>query len=253
MCRVICVANEKGGVGKTTSSGAIAAVLKSKGFNVLAVDMDAQNNLSFSMGADTRMHATVYDMLKGDVIPKFAIQKTKVTDIIASNELLSALELTFTNEGREFLLKNALDTLKSSYDYIIIDSPPALGILTVNSFTAADSIIVPMMSDIFSLQGIAQFYETYTHVKSNCNPKLRVAGIFLTKFNPRTRLSAEIRQTAEMISKDLNIPLLDTFIHQSVTVSEAQAAQKDMLAYAPKNKAVNDYVTLTDELLAKGV
>ncbi|MEG2769317.1 MAG: ParA family protein, partial [Oscillospiraceae bacterium] len=153
----------------------------------------------------------------------------------------------------EFLLKNALDTVRDRYDYIIIDSPPALGILTVNSFTAADCIIIPMMSDIFSLQGIAQFYETFQRVRNNCNPKLYVAGIFLTRFNPRTRLSAEIRQTAQMISNDLEIPLLDTFIHCSVTLSEAQAAQKDMVAYAPKNKAVMDYGALAEELLERGV
>lgn len=253
MCKVICVANEKGGVGKTTTTGALAAVFKSKGYNVLAVDMDAQNNLSFSMAADTRTHATVYHMLKGEVKPQFAIQKTRVTDIISSSELLSGLELEFTGQGREFLLKNALDTIKNRYDYIIIDSPPALGILTVNSFTAADCIIIPMMSDIFSLQGIAQFYETFERVRSGCNPKLYVAGIFLTKFNPRTRLSNEVRQTAQMISNDLDIPLLDTFIHSSVTLSEAQAAQRDMLQYAPSNRAVQDYVALAEELISKGV
>ncbi|MDO5601306.1 MAG: ParA family protein [Oscillospiraceae bacterium] len=253
MGKIICVANEKGGVGKTTTAGALAAAFKNKGRRVLAVDMDPQNNLSFSMGAETRVHATVYDMLKGEVKPQFAIQQTSSTDIIASNELLSGLDLDFPGEGREFLLRDALNTLRDRYDYIIIDSPPALGILTVNSFTAADCVLVPMLSDIFSLQGFAQFFETFERVRDSCNPQLYVAGIFLTKFNPRTRLSNEIRQTAAMIAADLEIPLLNTFIHSSVAVSEAQAAQRDYVQYAPKCKAVLDYLALAEELIMRGV
>lgn len=250
--KVICVANEKGGVGKTTTSGALAAALKRRGYKVLAVDMDAQTNLSFSMGADLRLHATIYEVLKGEVKTQYAIQCTQVTDIIASSVLLSGLDLEFTGKGREFLLRNALAPVRELYDFVIIDAPPALGILTVNSFTAADYVLIPMLSDIFSLQGIAQFYETLERVRAMCNPDLKVAGIVLTKFNPRSRLSSEIRQTAERIAGDLHFPLLNTYIRSSVAVSEAQAAQRDIIRYAPHCNAVWDYLKLADELL-KGV
>ncbi|MCI8441143.1 MAG: ParA family protein [Provencibacterium sp.] len=253
MCKVICIANEKGGVGKTTTSGALAAALKHKKFNVLAVDMDPQTNLSFSMGADLRNHASIYDVLKGEIKSQFAIQRTNVTEIISSSVLLSSLELEFTGKGREYLLRDALAPIKAQYDYIIIDAPPALGILTVNSFTAADCILVPMLSDIFSLQGISQFYETFLHVRQSCNPSLFVAGIVLTKYNPRARLSQEIRQTAQLISEDLHIPLFDTSIRNSIVLSEAQAAQKDIIQYSPRNKAVNDYLLLADELIRRGI
>lgn len=253
MGKIICVANEKGGVGKTTTTGALAAAYKYKGFRVLAVDMDPQNNLSFSMGADTRMHATVYDMLKGEIRPQFAVQQTDVTDIIASNELLSGLDLDFPGAGREFLLRDCLVQLRDFYDYILIDSPPALGILTVNSFTAADCILVPMLSDIFSLQGFAQFFETFERVRDNCNENLFVAGMFLTKFNPRTHLAKEIRATAAMISKDLDIPLLKTFIHPNIAVCEAQAAQCDLVEYDIHCKATQDYIALTEELKKRGI
>lgn len=253
MSKVICVANEKGGVGKTTTSAAVATVLRHKGHRVLAIDMDPQTNLTFSMGADMKTHATIYDVLKGEVKTQFAIQHTGITDIIASSVLLSGLDLEFTGRGREFLLRQALTPIADLYDYVIIDSPPALGILTVNSFSAASCIVVPMLSDIFSLQGIAQFYETFERVRMNCNPELFVAGILLTRFNPRTLLSHEIRQTAELISKDLDIPVFRTFIRSSVALSEAQATQRDILKYAPRNNAVNDYVQFVDELLERGV
>lgn len=253
MSKTICVANEKGGVGKTTTSGALAAALKNKNYKVLAVDMDAQTNLSFSMGADLKLHATIYDVLKGETKTQFAIQPTNVTDLIASSVLLSGLDLEFTGRGREFLLRDALAPVKDLYDYIVIDAPPALGILTVNCFTAADCILVPMLSDIFSLQGIAQFYETFERVRQNCNPSLYVAGIFLTKFNSRTHLANEILQTASRIADDLDIPLLDTHIRSSIVLSEAQAMQEDMILYAPKNNAVQDYICLVDELIERGL
>ncbi len=181
MAKVISVSNQKGGVGKTTTTGAVAAGFKLKGYKVLCVDLDPQSNLSFSSGAETEDCPTIYEILKGEAKSSFSIQKMSSFDIISSNILLSGIELEFTQTGREYLLKEALNTVKDKYDYIFIDTPPALSILTVNAFTASDYIIIPMLADIFSLQGIAQLSETIDRVRRYCNPNVKVEGIVLTK------------------------------------------------------------------------
>lgn len=253
MAKVISISNQKGGVGKTTTTCSLAAGLKKKGFRVLAIDMDPQGNLGFSVGADTETSASIYDVLKGEIRIQYAIQKLDSMDLIISSILLSGIELEFTNTGREFLLKEALEPLMDRYDYIFIDTPPALGILTINAFTASDSIIVPMLPDIFSLQGIAQLDETVERVRKYCNLNLSIAGILLTKFDPRKRLSREVRGTAELISEDLKIRVFESYIRSSVSVSEAQSVQKNIYDYAPKSTIANDYRHFVDELLAKGV
>lgn len=253
MAKVISVSNQKGGVGKTTTTCSLAAGLKRKGCRVLAIDLDPQGNLGFSVGADTETSASIYNVLKGEVKVQYAIQKTDSMDIIISSILLSGIELEFTNTGREYLLKEAIRPILAFYDYILLDTPPALGILTINAFTASDSIVVPMLSDIFSLQGIAQLYETVERVKKYCNPGISIAGILLTRFNPRSRLSQEIRGTAGMIARDLHIRLFDSFIRNSVSASEAQSVQKDVFAYNARSHISQDYERFIEELLAKGV
>lgn len=253
MAKVISISNQKGGVGKTTTTCSLAAGLKKRGYRVLAIDLDPQGNLGFSVGADSETSASIYDVLKGEVKTQYAIQKTDSMDIIISSILLSGIELEFTNTGREFLLKEAIRPIQPFYDYILLDTPPALGILTINAFTASDLIIVPMLSDIFSLQGIAQLYETVERVKKYCNPNLAIAGILLTRYNPRTRLSREVRGTAELIAEDLHIRLFDSFIRSSVSASEAQSLQKNVFEYDSRSHIAQDYGRLIDELLAKGV
>lgn len=253
MAKIIVLSNQKGGVGKTTTANALAVSFRSRGFRVLAVDMDPQGNLSFSLGADAESSATIYDVLKGELKTRFAVQKAPLVDVIASNILLSSIELEFTGAQREYLLKNALAPLQSMYDYIFIDSPPALGILTVNAFTAADYVLVPMLSDIFSLQGITQLSETVERVRLSCNPSIQFLGIFLTKHNPRTRFSKEVKGTLEMIAEDLNIPVLDTYIRESIALREAQSLQQSILDYAPKSNAVIDYENLCEELIRRGL
>ncbi|MEA5010191.1 MAG: ParA family protein [Angelakisella sp.] len=252
MSKIISVATQKGGVGKTTTTCGLAAALKHKGYKVLVVDMDPQSNLSFSMGADTES-ATIYNVLKGEVKTQFAIQRSTVVDTIATNILLSGIELEFTSTGREFLLAKVLEPIADIYDYIIIDSPPGLGILTVNALAASNYVILPMMSDIFSLQGITQIYETVEHLKRTCNSKLEIAGILLTRFNPRTKLAKEVLGTAELVSQSLNIPIFKTYIRSCISLSEAQALQCDMFEYARYSTGVLDYESLLSELKERGI
>ncbi|WP_411676423.1 ParA family protein [Caproicibacter sp.] len=253
MAKVISISNQKGGVGKTTTTCALAAGLKKRGYRVLAIDLDPQGNLGFSVGADTETSASIYNVLKGEVKTQYAIQKTDSMDIIISSILLSGIELEFTNTGREFLLKEAIQPIQTFYDYILLDTPPNLGILTINAFTASDHIVVPMISDIFSLQGIAQLYETVERVKKYCNPHLSIAGILLTRFNPRTRLSREVRGTAELIANDLKISMFENYIRSSVSASEAQSLQQNVFDYDARSHIAQDYGKFIDELLARGV
>ncbi len=253
MTKVISVSNQKGGVGKTTTTGAVAAGFKLKGYKILCVDLDPQSNLSFSSGAETEDCPTIYEILKGEAKTSFSIQKMPSFDIISSNILLSGIELEFTQTGREYLLKEALNTVKDKYDYIFIDTPPALSILTVNAFTASDYIIIPMLADIFSLQGIAQLSETIDRVRKYCNPNVKVEGIVLTKYNKRTVLSREIKGTAELIAEQLNTSIFNSTIRSSVAIMEAQTNQQDIFSYAPKNAAAQDYSELVEELIERGL
>lgn len=255
MSKVICVSNQKGGVGKTTTANALAMGLKNRGFRVLCVDFDPQGNLSFSLKADNRIELqnSVYHVMKGELKAVQTIQHTPLVDIIPANILLSGIELEFTGTGREYLLRDALKSVHPHYDYIVIDTPPALGILTINAFTASNAIVMPVLSDLYSLQGIIQLYDTVKKIKEKSNPGLVPAGVLLTRYNPRETVSKVIRDTAQDITDRLEIPLLDTFIHTSTMLTKAQIMRKDMMKYAPKNKAVQDYISLIDELTRKGV
>lgn len=251
MGTIIAVSNQKGGVGKTTTTGALAAAFSRRDRRVLAIDMDPQGNLSFSMGAENEGVPTCYEILKGEDTVRSAIQHTDVVDLIPGNILLSSAEIEFTGMGREYLLANALRSVAGEYEYILIDTPPALSVLTVNAFTAADSVIVPMLTDIFSLQGITQLYDTVSYVRQHSNPRLRFEGILLTRYSPRTTLATEVRGTAEMVSSELEIPLFHTCIRNSVAVTEAQALQRNIIAYSPRNIAMKDYLSLADEILCR--
>jgi chromosome partitioning protein len=253
MAKVISISNQKGGVGKTTTTSAVAAGFKLKGYKVLCVDLDPQSNLSFSSGAETEDCPTIYEILKGEAKTAFSIQKMPSFDIVSSNILLSGIELEFTQTGREFLLKEALNSVNDKYDYIFIDTPPALSILTVNAFTASDYIVIPMLTDIFSLQGIAQLSETIDRVRKYCNPNLKVEGIVLTKYNKRTILSREIKGTAELIAEKLNTSIFNSTIRSSMAIMEAQTNQQDIYNYSPKNAAAQDYMDLVEELIERGL
>lgn len=247
--RVIAVTNQKGGVGKTTTSLALSGGLQKKGKRVLAVDLDPQANLSFSMGGDTDEGPTVYELLRGEVNPRFAVQRTTCVDLISSNILLSSVELEFVGEGREFLLKKAIEPLRGRYDYIIIDTPPALSILTINAFAAADTLVIPMLADIFSLQGIAQLSDTIQRMRQVCNPDLTVGGILLSRYDRRTILGRRIKETAAMVAEQIGTRIYNSTIRNSVAIQEAQTNQTSIFDYSPRSPAVRDYMAFCGEIL----
>lgn len=248
MSKIYAIITQKGGVGKTTAVNALASSFSKQGFKVLAVDMDPQGNLSFSTGADPEL-PTVFDALTGTARVKSCIQKMSMTDVIPSNILLTGAELEFTGKNREFVLKKILQVIDSDYDYIFIDSPPGLGFLTVNALAASNYAIIPMLPDIFSLQGLVQVYETIGFAKQACNPQLEVAGILINKFRKFSKLHKESVGTAKMLAENFDIPVFDTCIRQSAALSEAQSLQCSIFEYAPWSPGVRDFYKLSLEIL----
>lgn len=251
MAKIIALTNQKGGVGKTTTSSAIACGLVSKGYKVLTIDLDPQGNLGFSLGLDIENANTIYDVLKGQCTTHDAIQHSDYCDVIPSNILLSGAELEFNRSGREYLLKNMLDDVYKEYDFIIIDTPPALNILTVNAYVIADYLIIPMVPEILSLLGVSQIKETIDTVKKFYNPRLVILGILLTKFNKRTLLAREVEEMAASIAAQLGTTVFDTKIRASVTVAEAPAHGESIFDHAPKSNPSLDYLALIEEIMHK--
>lgn len=248
MSKIIAVINQKGGVGKSTTAGALATGLSFKGYKTLAVDLDAQSNLTYTAGA-TMNRATALGILTGEVKAKDAIQHTQNGDIIPANKALAGADAFISDTGKEYRLKEALESIQSDYDYIIIDTPPALGILTINALTACNSVIIPAQADIYSLQGIEQLAETIKPVKKYCNSNLTIEGILLTRYNSRSILSREVAELAEQLAKKIGTKLFKTTIRDNISVKEAQISQQSIFSYAPKSNASKDYTAFIEELL----
>ncbi len=252
MAKIISLINEKGGVGKTTSTNLIATWLKHKGYRVLCVDFDPQGHLSFSMGVAARDKSTIYDVIKHSVKCRNAIIQTEVTDLVPASPLLKNIEREFTLSGNERLLKDALKMVSPQYDYILIDSPPELGLMSINALVASDVVLIPCLPDGYSLMGAVQVHETIVRIQQAFNPTLRIAGIFLVRFYPRETLSRSAADALEQMAKQLSVPLLKATIRHSNVISAATSAhQQDVVRNRPRNNAVLDYKALVEELLQK--
>ena len=236
------------GVGKTTTSSALAAGLAATGKKVLGIDLDPQGNLGFSLGLDLENCHTMYEVFKGEISIEEAIEHTEVCDLVGSDIMLSTMELEFQKAGREMMLKDILLPIAYRYDYIIIDTPPSLNILTVNAYAIADSLIIPMSPEILSLVGVSQIKDTIESVRDTYNPNLRVLGILLTKFNKRTLLAREVAEMAESIAAQLGTIVFENKIRASVCVAEAPAHGESILEYAPKSTSAQDYFGLIEEI-----
>jgi chromosome partitioning protein len=248
---IFSIITQKGGVGKTTTVNALAASFNKMGKRVLCIDMDPQGNLSFSTGADNDNAPTIYDAITGKVRVNSCIQKMPMTDIIPSNILLTSAELEFTGKNREYILKNVLSVVAEDYDFIFIDSPPGLGFLTVNALSASDYVIIPMLPDIFSLQGLVQVYETIEYVKKAANHNLSILGILINKYNKYMKLHREALGTAEMVSESLKIPVFETHVRVCTGLAEAHSLQTDIFSYCPRKSGVKDYYKVANEILSK--
>lgn len=249
--KIIAITNQKGGVGKSTTAAALTAGLTLKKFKVLAIDLDPQGNLTHTSSAVTK-GATVLGVLTGDVKAAAAIQHTDTGDIIAANRGLAGADAFIIDTGKEYCLKEALEEISENYDYIVIDTPPSLGILTVNALTAADKIVIPAQCDIYSLTGIEQLSDTIKPVKKYCNKNLKLEGILLTRYNARTTLTKEVAELAGQLALKLGTKLFKSTIREAVVVKEAQISQMSLFAYSPKSKAAEDYGLFVDEIINNG-
>lgn len=246
--KTLAIINQKGGVGKSTTALAIGAGLILKGYSVLYVDLDAQGNLSYTLEANTQGYNSM-GVLQRPETAKEEVQHTVQGDIIASSPALAGADAVITETGKEYRLKEALDSLSSAYDFCIIDTPPALGILTINALTACKGAIIPAQADIYSLQGISQLNNTVQTVKKYCNPNLSIMGIVLTRYNGRSIIRREVAEMLEQTAQSLNTKLYKAKIRECTALVEAQAIKQNIFKYAPRSNATADYKELVAEIL----
>lgn len=263
--QTIAIINQKGGVGKSTTAAAIGAGLILKGYKVLFIDLDAQGNISHTLRATPNSSGIMAMLQEPEIVrqtieelPTAAITGSKerkgaaaVYGIIASSNKLSAADTLLDSVGKEYRLKEALELIEPLYDYCIIDTPPALGILTVNALTAATAAIVPAQADIYSLQGIAQLSNTVNTIKKYCNPELAILGIVLTRYNSRAIISRELAELISSTAAKLNTKAYSTKIRECTAIKESQAVRECIYTYAPKSNAAADYSALLSEIITE--
>lgn len=251
MAKTIVFVNQKGGVGKTTSAINIGAYIALAGKKVLLVDFDSQGNMSSGVGV-SQDKPTVYELLAGQVEAKDAVKHTSLENLDAISASLdlsgAAIELV-DQDNREFFLKNALEPLKTSYDYIMIDCPPSLGILTLNGLAAADTVLVPMQCEYFALEGITLLLQTVEKVQKEINPSLTIGGIFFTMYDSRTRLAQDVVMQVKSYFKEV---VFNTIIPRNVRLSEAPSHGLPICKYDPSCVGARSYEKLAEEVIRRG-
>lgn len=250
MGKIIAITNQKGGVGKTTTSVNLSACIAKLGKKVLLIDMDPQGNASSGLGIDKdNLEACIYDVLindvaVGDVIVPTAIKKLKIAP--ASIDLAGAGVELVSLPKREYILKKALKSIKDEYDYIFIDCPPSLDLLTLNALVAANGVLIPIQSEFYALEGVSQLMNTINLVKKSLNEKLEVEGVLLTMFDGRTNLSIQV---ADEVKKYFTTKVYKTIIPRNVRLSEAPSYGEPIIIYDPKSKGAEVYMKLAKEVL----
>ncbi len=251
---VIAITNQKGGVGKTTSTANIGAALAMKGKSVLVIDLDPQAHLTTMLGIDAdELDQTIYEVFKnGTMIDEVLIDLNRAPGslwLLPSSLTFSVAETEFLGEaGREYLLKNALKKMKRTFDYIFIDCPPSLGLLTMNGFTAAEEIYIPLQTEYLAMHGMTQLLQVYGVVKERINPDLRITGIIGTMFDSRKKLNREV---VEKIRGHFGDCLFNTMIRTNISLAESPSFGQDIFAYRPDSAGAEDYAALADEILQR--
>lgn len=252
--RVLTVANRRGGVGKTCTAHAIGARLNMLGHRVLFIDLDSQCNLTFDLRGDSsRLGA--FEMLTGERTAQQIIQHPEgaAGDLIPATPTLAAADIVLNDEGKEYRLSTELHFMRDRYDYCIIDTPPALNVLTVNALTASEGIIIPAAAEVHSIQALGLLHDSIAEVKRRCNPILKVYGILLTRYKGQTIHTQDMRTNIQQAAQALGMKIYDTVIRESIAIAEAETMQQDIYSYVQEHakwsNAAEDYTAFTDELL----
>ena len=256
MGKIFVFVNQKGGVGKTTSAINIGAYMAELGKKVLLVDFDSQGNMSTGVGI-SKDKPSIYEFMDDDSLAGQAIKHTAVQnlDAICADEDLAGAAIEFADadkvpvEKRDFILKETLEPLKSVYDYILIDCPPSLGILTANGLTAADAVLVPMQCEYFALEGITLLLQTVKRVQSTTNPNLSIGGIFFTMYDSRTRLAQDVVRNVQAYFKNF---VFNTIIPRNIRLSEAPSHGQPICLYDPACVGAKSYKKLAEEVINRG-
>lgn len=253
MGKVISVSNQKGGVGKTTTTVNLAAFLAEKGKRVLIIDIDPQGNAGFGIGINAEeIETTIYEVLIDEIPIEETIFKTEIEglSIIPSNIHLSGAQVNLLDtEGKEFILRNKLKKIRDYYDYIFIDCPPSLGVLTLNSLVAADSVLIPLQCEYYALEGLSQLLQIIVMVQERLNKTLKIEGVVLTMFDTRTNLAAQVVSDVREYFKD---KVFDTIIPRNVKLSEAPSFGKPIGLYDKTCAGSISYEKLAQEVLNNG-
>ena len=255
MGRVIAIATQKGGVGKTTTAINLSASLASSGKKVLAIDMDPQGNMSSGLGVDkNEVEKTIYELINGKCKNEESICKQPIenlsVDVLPSSIDLSAAEIELIGvDNKEYILRDEVEKIKDNYDFIIIDCPPALSMLTINAMTTSDSVIVPIQCEYYALEGLSQLMHTIELVQDRLNPKLEMEGVVFTMYDARTNLSLQV---VENVKDNLNQNIYKTIIPRNVRLAEAPSYGLPINLYDPKSKGTESYMLLAEEVINKG-
>lgn len=249
VAKTVAIVNQKGGVGKTTTCVNLAAALTEAGKKVLMVDFDPQANSTSGMGVDKTVSKGVYNVLIEDIPTVDALVHTKYGDVLPSNKALAGAGIELIGmERREFLLKEAIGQVKDSYDYVFIDCPPSLELLTLNALCAADSVLVPVQGEYFALEGLSDLMNTVRIVRRSLNPRLSLEGVLLTMFDGRTNLALQV---AEEVKHYFPGKVYSTVIPRNVRLSEAPSHGKPITSYDRSSRGAEAYTALAKEFLSK--
>ena len=253
MGRIIAVANQKGGVGKTTTSINLSACLAALGKKVLAIDMDPQGNMTSGLGIDkNEVEYSIYDLILGEVEIEQVICSDAIEnlDVLPSNINLSAAEIELIGvEDKEYIIHNEVEKIRDNYDFIIIDCPPSLNTLTINAMTTADSVLVPIQCEYYALEGLSQLIHTIELVKERLNPNLDIEGVVFTMYDARTNLSLQV---VENVKDNLNQTIYKTIIPRNIRLAEAPSHGLPINLYDPRSAGAESYMLLAEEVINKG-
>lgn len=250
MTKTVAIANRKGGVGKTATAHALGAGLLRRGRRVLFIDLDSQCNLTDALGVDVKtVEASSLDVLEGSSEASEAIIQTEGGDLLPATPQLATADKVIDGVGKEYRLRDALQPIARRYDFIIIDTPPALGVLTINALTASNKVIIPAQADLYSLTGIEQLYGTIGAIQHFTNKKLKIDGILVTRYVGRSIISKDMRSNLEDVAKIIETKVYKTSIRECIAVKEAQATHKDIFSYSLKSNASKDYEAFIEEFL----